>query len=200
VTVRLDWLAGVVKYKTIVRKAVVVVEIVVLVVLVYTSLLSNASIYTIATRWMAEDDCRHCVHTASLFLHNVLMRPLEDERRSESLRGASGIVKVQHHHHPPSPHRTTISPADSAHQAPEPFHSRAPRLLHPVQKHSPFSSPSAVMAGGWYVGANITTTSLADGRLFCSDNVQADAIFLKANTTHSELEQDSQLSAVESEC
>jgi hypothetical protein len=45
VTVRLDWLAGVVKYKTIVRKAVVVVEVVVLVVLVYISLLSSTSIY-----------------------------------------------------------------------------------------------------------------------------------------------------------
>jgi hypothetical protein len=136
VTVRLDWLAGVVKYKTIVRKAVVVVEIVVLVVLVYTSLLSNASIYTIATRWMAEDDCRHCVHTASLFLHNVLMRPLEDERRSESLRGASGIVKAHHHHHhPPSSHRTTTSPADSARPTSEPFHFQVPRLLHPAQKH-----------------------------------------------------------------
>jgi hypothetical protein len=45
VMVRLDWLAGIVKYKTVVRKAVVVVEVVVLVVLVYTSLLSSTSIY-----------------------------------------------------------------------------------------------------------------------------------------------------------
>jgi hypothetical protein len=47
--VQLDLLAGIVRYKTVVRKAVVVFEVVLLVVLVYTSLLSRASIYTIAT-------------------------------------------------------------------------------------------------------------------------------------------------------
>jgi hypothetical protein len=76
VMVRLDWLAGVVKYKTVVRKAVVVVEVVVLVVLVYTPLLLRASIYKIATRTLAKGNCIHCVNATSLFKHNAAKHSL----------------------------------------------------------------------------------------------------------------------------
>jgi hypothetical protein len=73
---RLDLLAGIVRYKTIVREAVVVVEVVVLVVLVYTPLLSRASIYTIATTQRAKDNWIHRVNTTSLFEHIAARRSL----------------------------------------------------------------------------------------------------------------------------
>jgi hypothetical protein len=72
-----SWCFVVLGYKTVAGNTMLVAaDVVVLVVLLYTSLLSSASIYTIATRWMAKGNCRYCVYTVSLFEHNISGRSL----------------------------------------------------------------------------------------------------------------------------